>query len=239
MQDLEWRAMALVLRQIVEYRYQTMSHDPHAQIDQTVLEKIESSPVGAVPHTPSYQDALKRLVDSHQVYVSADHKGGYVTVRSLAPLTSFYANNLEALLEGKIESGELESEASIFSRYVASLPSELRAKAEASRTVVVAKRAHHRAKQGSEVVQDPVHSLFLVPGGGPNPGLPGNYLFGSVFQVSTDADSLWGVHLHDSLDGAAMCEELSRADVLEKFRDVMASAPFLLGELDTLGFRLN
>jgi hypothetical protein len=115
----------------------------------------------------------------------------------------------------------------------------LRAKAEASRTVVVAKRAHHRAKQGSEVVQDPVHSLFLVPGGGPNPGLPGNYLFGSVFQVSTDADSLWGVHLHDSLDGAAMCEELSRADVLEKFRDVMASAPFLLGELDTLGFRLN
>jgi hypothetical protein len=164
--------MALVLRGILGYRSCIMSHDPHAQIDQTVLEKIESSPSGAVPHTPSYQDALKRLVDSHHVYASADHKGGYVSVRSLTAQPAFYAHNLEAMLEGKVAAEALESEADIFGRYVASLPPGLRATAEASRSVVVARRAHHRAKHGAETVQDPVHSLFLVPGGGPNPGLP-------------------------------------------------------------------
>jgi hypothetical protein len=231
--------MALVLRGILGYRSCIMSHDPHAQIDQTVLEKIESSPSGAVPHTPSYQDALKRLVDSHHVYASADHKGGYVSVRSLTAQPAFYAHNLEAMLEGKVAAEALESEADIFGRYVASLPPGLRATAEASRSVVVARRAHHRAKHGAETVQDPVHSLFLVPGGGPNPGLPGNYLFGSVFQTGVAAGSPWNIHLHDRLDGAALCEGLTREEVLEKFRDVLASAPFLLAELDALGFRMN
>ncbi|HTJ78065.1 MAG TPA: hypothetical protein VL357_03640 [Rariglobus sp.] len=216
-----------------------MPHDPHAQIDQTVLEMIEHSPVGAVPHTPSYQDALKRLVASHQVYVSADHKGGHVTVRSLAGLPLFHAQNLESFLSGKVNADALESDASIFSRYVQSLPEALRAKAEAARAVVVARRAHHRAKHGVEVVQEPVHSLFLVPGGGSNPGLPGNYLYGSILQASPEAGSGWTLHVHDSLDGAAMCDLPTQSEALEKLQEVLASAPFLLSELDALGFRFN
>ena len=219
-----------------------MSHDPHAQNDQTVLDMIERSPVGAVPHTPTYQDSLKRLVATHQVYTSADHKGGYVTVRSLATQPSFYASNLEAVLAGKAEINALESDASIFSRYVQSLPAALRDKAEAARAAVVGRRAHHRAKHGAELVQDPVHTLFLVPGSGPHPGLPGNYLYGSVFQAATDAAGnagAWAVHLHDREDGAALCDVADQAGALEKLQEVIASAPFQLSELDALGFRSN
>ena len=212
-----------------------MPHDPHAQLDQTVLEMIEHSPTGAVPHTPSYQDALKRLRASHQVYVSADHKGGHVTVRSLAALPLFHASNLEALGAGKIAAESLESDASIFSRYVQSLPSALREKAELSRALVVARRAHHR-KHGGEAVQEPMHTLFLVPGAGPHPGLPGNYLYGSELQAASGGGA---VHLHDADDGAAMCEVPSLPEALDKLQEVLASAPFLLSELDSLGFRSN
>jgi hypothetical protein len=30
------------------------------------------------------------------------------------------------------------------------------------------------------MAHDPIHTLFLVPGAGPNPGIPGNYLHGSA-----------------------------------------------------------
>jgi hypothetical protein len=217
-----------------------MSQDPHAQFDQAVLDKIELSPVGAVPHTPAYQDALKRLRASHQVYASADHKGGLVTVRSLASLPVFYANNLEAFLAGKVDESELETDTSIFNRYAQSLPVALREKAEAARSDVVARRVHHRSKQGVQVVRDPIHSLLLVPGAGPHPGLTGNYLHGSVQELTGDEHAgHWAIHLHDADDGAASCEVSSRAEALEKLQEVLASAPFLLSELDALGFRLN
>ena len=121
-----------------------MPQDPHALFDQAVLEKIEQSPVGAVPHTPAYQDALNRLRASHQVYASADHKGGLVTVRSLASLPVFYAHNLDAFLSGKVDESELESNTCIFNRYAQWLPAALREKAEAARSIVVARRIHHR-----------------------------------------------------------------------------------------------
>lgn len=214
-----------------------MPHDPFAQIDQSVLEMIEHSPVGAVPHTPTYQDALARLTASHQVCVSADHKDGYVTVRSLSALPVFHAQNLAAFLAGTQEIDALEPDASIFARYVQSLPADLRERAETHRPKVVARPVHHRAKPGAEAAHDPVHTLFLVPGGGPNPGLPGNYLHGSVFETgAVDADT-WAVQVHDSLDGAAICEASSRAEAFEKLEEVLASAPFLLSELEALGFR--
>jgi len=50
-----------------------MSPDPNAYFDQAVLDQIEHSPIGAVPFTPTYQDALKRLYGSHQAYARADH----------------------------------------------------------------------------------------------------------------------------------------------------------------------
>jgi hypothetical protein len=217
-----------------------MTLDPHTQFDQAVLDKIEQSPTGAVPYTPAYQDALNRLRTSHQVYSSADHKGGYVTVRSLASLPLFTANNLEAFLAGQESETELESDDQVFQRYVDSLPPAVKTKAEAARALVVAKRHHHRSKHGGAVVSEPAHSLLLVPGAGPHPGLAGNYLYGSVREIAgNEAGATWEIQLHDAEDGSAVCELASRAEALEKLQEITASAPFLLSELTELGFRLN
>lgn len=210
-----------------------MPHDPHAEFDHTVLEMIEHSPVGAVPRTLTHQDAVKRLLSTQQVYASADFKDGFVTARSLAKAPSFYAENLDALIVGQITTDELESNARIFDRYVRSLPEAHRARAERLRLVVAGKPAQHRAKHDGAVIHDPVHSLFLVPGAGINPGLPGNYLYGFVHEMNAGA---WTVHLHDSDDGVAMFSALDMNDALAKLKEAVASAPFHLKELEALGF---
>ncbi|MGA3008333.1 MAG: hypothetical protein ABSE59_10635 [Opitutaceae bacterium] len=213
-----------------------MANDPDLHFDQTVMEMIEHSPTGILPVTPSYQDALKRLYAAHQVYPDADHKGGHVTARSLAKLPSFHANNLDAFIAGQIGAEALESNASIFDRYSQSLPSARRAAAESVRAVVAGRPALHRAKG----THDPVHTLFLVPGTGPHPGLPGNYLYGSAWQVSADAEtSPWAVHLHDSGDGAVLFDAPTRHEALAKLQEVLECAPFNMNELEALGFRFN
>jgi len=217
-----------------------MSLDPHAQFDQTVLDMIEHSPIGAVPHTPAYVDALNRLYASHQAYADADHKGGHVTARSLTAKPSFSPNNLEDFIAGKIDADALESNARIFDRYVQALPAAQRARAESFRVMVIGKPAHHRAKHGAAIVHDPLHALFLVPGAGPHPGLPGNYLHGAVFHVGADdATGSWVVHVHDSDDGAALINVPTLAEAFEKMLELIASAPFHLNELAALGFRSN
>lgn len=217
----------------------SMPHDPHTAFDHHVLEMIEQSPVGAVPRTPAFQDALTRLRTSHQVYSHADHPDGFVTVRSLSSRPAFHANNLEALIVGAIDAAALESNASIFDRYVAALPAGLRNRAESHRLVVAGRPAHHR-KHGGVIAQDPVHTLFLVPGAGANCGIPGNYLHGSVLQLTADPMAGgWAVHLHDRDDGAAMCDLPTLPDALVKLQEVLASAPFHLDELGALGFRSN
>jgi hypothetical protein len=217
-----------------------MPHDPHAQFDHTVLEMIEHSPTGAVPHTPAYIDALARLYASHQAYADADHKGGHVTARSLATRPAFYPHNLDDFIAGKIDADALETNASIYSRYVQALPDTQRARAESLRVMVIGKPAHHRAKHGAAAAHDPLHALFLVPGTGPHPGLPGNYLHGSVFHVGADdASGSWVVHVHDADDGAALFNTPVLGDALEKIRELIASAPFHLSELTELGFRPN
>jgi hypothetical protein len=203
---------------------------------------IEHSPTGAVPFTPTYQAALARLYASHQIYASADHKSGHVTARSLAKLPLFHANNLAALSAGAIDVTGLESNASIFERYLQSLPAAVRAKAESYRLKVVGRPVHHRKHHGAIApgIHDPVHSLFLVPGAGPHPGLPGNYLYGSVFElVHPGAVSTWAVQLHDADDGASLVEVATLAEALEKLQEVLASAPFHLSELAALGFKSN
>lgn len=215
-----------------------MSQDPNAPFDQTVLDMIEHSPIGAVPTTPSYQDAIKRLYASHQAYADADHKGGHVTARSLARQPVFHANNLTVLIAGQISPETLETNHQIFDRYVQSLPADRRAKAEGLRLLVAGRPAHHR-KHGGLVTHDPLHTLFLVPGAGPHPGIPGNYLYGSVLQLTRAADSAWALHLHDGDDGAARCDVPTMAEALGKLEEVLASAPFHLSELEALGFRLN
>jgi len=215
-----------------------MPHDPHAAFDQQVLELIEQSPIGAVPVTPSYQDAIIRLKASHQVYPDSDHKDGYVTARLLAQRPCFYANNLNALVAGTIDPTALESNASIFDRYVAALPAGLRAKAESLRLKVAGRPAHHR-KHGGVIAHDPLHTLFIIPGAGPNPGIVGNYLYGSLVELGSDATAPWAIHLHDSDDGAAGSDAPSLAEALAKLEEVLASAPFQLSELAALGFRLK
>jgi hypothetical protein len=216
-----------------------MPHDPNAHLDQMLLDLIEHSPIGAVPATPSYMDTLRRLIAAHQVYASADHKGGYVTVRSLAAKPVFHASNLAAFLAGEIEATSLEANGSIFSRYVQSLPAAQQARAEEKRILVAGKPAHHRAKQVGDqkiVAHDPIHSLFLVPGTGPHPGVPGNYLYGSTLQLRVGDDSAWSVHIHDSDDAMAYCDVPTVAAAFEKLQEVLASAPFNMNELSSLGF---
>ena len=199
---------------------------------------IEHSPIGAVPVTPAYQDALRRLYASHQAYPDADHKDGHVTARSLTKLPSFHAQNLAELIAGKIAPEALEPNNSIFDRYERSLPAARRSKAENHRLTVAGKVAHHRAKQGV-VAHDPIHTLFLVPGTGPHPGLPGNYLYGSAFQVGADTVAgPWVVQLHDSDDGAALFDAPDMATALAKVQEALDSAPFNMNELEALGFRL-
>lgn len=220
-----------------------MSLDPHASLDQSVLDMIENSPTGAVPHTPTYQDSLRRLHASQQVYTSADYKDGHVTARSLAKLPSFHADNLQALISGAIDVTELETNARIFDRYLQSLPAALRPKAEIHRLKVVGRPVQHRKHHGpgdAPAVHDPVHSLFLVPGTGPHPGLPGNYLHGSVFEVlHPGAPSTWRVQLRDNDDGASLFEASGLAEALGMMQEVVASAPFHLSELTAFGFKSN
>jgi len=220
-----------------------MPNDPNAQFDQAVMEMIEHSPIGAVPVTPTYQDALARLYASHQIYAHADHKDGHVTARSLARLPCFHANNLEALVAGQLDAGALESNAGIFDRYVGSLPAVLRGEAGIYRSKVLGRPVLHRAKHvGTErlpVAHDLMHTLFLVPGAGPHPGLPGNYLYGSVLQAGADgAPGSWAVNLHDRDDATALSTATSMQEALAKLQEVLESAPFNMRELEALGFRL-
>lgn len=217
-----------------------MPQDPHAHIDRHVLEMIEQSPVGAVPSTPSFQDALKRLRASHQAYADADHKGGFVTARSLAGRPVFRPENIPALRAGKIDVYALEANAAIFDRYVRALPEKLRAGAEPFRAKVVGRLVHHRHKADGVVIHDPVHALFLVPGAGPHPGLPGNYLYGYLLQLGADPDACpWAVHLHDNDDGAMLFDAPTLAGALDMLEEVLASAPYHLSELTAFGFRSN
>jgi len=224
-----------------------MSQDPHASFDQTVLEMIEHSPIGAVPHTPTYQEAIRRLYASHQVYASADFKDGHVTARALAKLPAFHAANLDALFAGQIGAEALEGNAAIFERYLQSLPAAGRAKAEARRLQVAGRPVQHRKHHGpgeAPAIHDPVHSLLLVPGTGPHTGLPGNYLYGSLFETlpptpAASARAHWAVQLHDGEDGASTFEAATLPEALEKLQEVLASAPFHLSELAALGFKSN
>lgn len=214
-----------------------MSH-PEADFDHAVLERIELSPVGALPSTPAYQDALRRLYAAQQVYPHADHKEGYITARSLARLPIFHAHNLSAFIAGEITDEALEPNGSIYDRYVQSLPADHRGRAESCRVMVIGKPVHHRARHGADVVHDPMHTLFLVPGAGASPGLPGNYLHGSVFHLGPDeATGSWEVHVHDSDDGVSGFSAPSLPEALAKLQEVLESAPFHLEELEVLGFR--
>lgn len=210
---------------------------PQAQFDQTVLDMIENSPVGAVPHTPAYDDAIKRLATAQKIYPDADHKDGYVTARSLARLPSFHAANWPEFVAGRISAELLEPNASVFNRYVAFLQTPLRVRAEAVRIRVAGKPVMHRARTGA-VFHDPIHALFLVPGTGPNRGLPGNYLYGSVIQLGTGSGTdAWAVDVHDADDGVALFDAADLPEAAAKLAEVIESAPFHLNELEGLGFR--
>lgn len=218
-----------------------MSQDPNAQFDQSVMEMIEHSPTGAVPHTTSYVEALKRLYSAYQVYPSADHKGGHVTARSLAGRPTFLAGNLEALAAGQIQPEALEANSKVFDRYLQSLSAVDRPRAEAHRLKVTGKPVHHRKHHGADAAHshhDPVHSLFMVPGAGAHHGLPGNYLYGSVFESGAgDAKSTWAIHLHDAEDGASYLQVPDLPSAFASVKELIETAPFHLNELEAFGFK--
>jgi hypothetical protein len=220
-----------------------MSQDPNSQFDQTVLEMIEHTPGGAVPGTPSYQDSLKRLYAAQKVYANADRKDGHVTARSLSGSRHFHASNLAEFMAGSVAAEALEANTAIFDRYLSSLTPAARAKAETFRQKVVGRPIHHRSKHvGAEKLQavhDLLHSLFLIPGAGPHPGLPGNYLYGSVVEaVPGAAHGPWSVHIHDSDDGDAVFEAPTVQAAFGKLQEVLESAPFNMNELEGLDFRM-
>ena len=215
-----------------------MSHESITPFDLSVLDLIEHNATGAVPYTPSYRDSLQRLYAAFQVYPSADYKDGHVTARSLSKHPSFLAENIKLLSSGGGDA--LEPNATIFTRYVRSLPATQQAKAEAYRMVVAGRPALHRAKHGVVVAHDPVHSLFLVPGAGRHHGLPGNYLYGFVEDASarTGAGS-WAVHLHDAEDGAVLYSAPNVQDAVAKLEELVECAPFHMSELEALGFKFT
>lgn len=214
-----------------------MSRNPDEAFDQAVLVQIEQSPRGAVPSTPSYQDALRRLYAAKQVFAHADFPDGHVTARALANQPLFHARNLDELAAGKIGPAALEPSAAIFDRYIAWLPADRRPLAEARRATIVGRPVHHRVKAVAAGVHDQVHSLFLVPGAGPRPGLPGNYLHGSLFESAAHPGG-WGVSVHDGQDGVALSESATLAEAVAALMNLLGSAPFHLEEIDSLGFRL-
>jgi hypothetical protein len=160
-----------------------MPHAPLTPFDQTVLDLIEHNPTGSVPHTPTYDESLARLLAAQQVYHSADFKDGLVTARSLSRRPAFVAAGLQELAAHPEDHSQLESNLSVYDRYVASLPEPLRPRAETFRLITAGRPVHHRAKAGGEVARDPLHSVFLVPGTGPKLGLPGNFLRGSIDEM--------------------------------------------------------
>lgn len=219
-----------------------MSYDPNTAFDLNVLTMIEASAVGAVPSTPSYQQALRRLRAAHQVYPSAEFPDGHVTARSLANAPRFYAGNLEQLIQGAIEANALEGNTSIFDRYVASLPAAQQDAANGYRLKIAGRLVHHRKHHGTDAphAHDPLHSLFLVPGTGTQHGLPGNYLHGLICEVPhPDGHATWSVRLQDAADGTATYEAATLPEAWEKLQETVVSAPFDLSELAALGFKAN
>jgi hypothetical protein len=166
-----------------------------------------------------------------------------VTARSLAGRPSFSAANLEAVADGSAPAEAMEPNDAIFERYLRSLPAVLRPGAEAHRLRVVGRPVHHRPKHtGAErlpAAHDLVHTIFLVPGCGPHPGLPGNYLYGSVVETGAEGGAdPWAVHVHDRDDGAAVAGAASLAAAAASLQELLGCAPFAMDELGALGFRI-
>jgi len=214
-----------------------MPHESLTPFDQTVLDMIEHSPTGSVPRTPTYDESLTRLLAAQQVFHSSDSKDGLVTARTLAHRPLFVAAGMQELAAHPEDHSQLESNASVFDRYVGSLPAAQRARAETFRLVAAGRAVHHRTKAGGELVRDPLHSIFLVPGAGPRSGLPGNYLRGSVDEVADAGQpTRWRIRIMDADTDAAVCELPDLAEALDRLKDLLESAPFHLSELEALGF---
>lgn len=203
--------------------------------DQTVLGLIEQTPNGVVPRTPIYDEAIARLRSAGQIYINADFAGGFATARSLAKLPVFAASNLEAWASGNEGTVTPESNLAVFDRYVASLRPEHRARAETFRVPLAGHPVHHRAKAGTAADAEPANLLFLVPGGSLHRTLPGNYLHGFIRKVASGG---WELRVADAERGFARFEAGSKAEAVGKYEELVASVPFLLGELEALGFKL-
>lgn len=218
-----------------------MPHNPHEEIDHAVLDMIDRSAVGAVPRTPTYDEAISRLLASRQIYHSSDHRNGYVTARSLATLPVFLPSGLEALsTAGPEASASVEASSGVYDRYASSLPAAAKARALELRATIVGKAVHHRPKAGGAAhARDPLHALFLVPGAGPQPGLPGNYLRGTLDELPAASGATWRIQIMDTDTDASVWSTSDLGEAVARVAEVAACAPFHLDELAALGFELR
>lgn len=217
-----------------------MPHSPHDEFDHAVLDMIERSSSGSVPRTPTYDEAIKRLLGSRQIYHSSDHRDGYVTARSLSSLACYVPAGLEGLVAAGGDASGVEQPNAVYDRYVAALPAPQRQKAESLRLSIAGKAVHHRPKTGGTLVRDPLHLLFLVPGAGPQPGLPGNYLRGMLDEVPSVAGAtLWRIRVMDTDTDASEWTTADLGEAVARVGEVVACAPFHLDELAALGFELR
>lgn len=205
--------------------------------DQTVLGLIEQTTNGVVPRTPSYDESTTRLRAAGQIYANSDFPGGFVTARSLARLPLFAAANLEACVNCGDGSVTPEPNLAVFERYLQSLRPELRARAETFRVPLAGHPVHHRAKGGAAPSREPLNLLFFIPGGSKHRTLPGNYLHG--FLKEGVAGAPWELRVADAERGTARLTAATREEAFGKYAELTASVPFLLGELEALGFSLG
>jgi hypothetical protein len=213
-----------------------LSNDP--SLDQEVLDMIERSPTGSVPRTPTFDDAVARLRASQQIFSSADHKDCHVTARSLAKLPVFCAKNLKEFLAADQAGIELEPNNSIYDRYLQSLSPAVRQRAEGFRLIIAGRPVHHRIKTGQG--RDPLHSIFLIPGGGPHVGYPGNYLHGLISEKpDASQTNRCSITICDAEHDTASFEASSVKEAAEKLDEVLESIPFHLTELEALGFSIH
>lgn len=163
-----------------------------------------------------------------------------MTARALAKQPLFHAQNLDALLKGSIEVEALEPNGGIFDRYLHSLPAGLQARAATFREAVSGRPIHHRTKAGVMLTRDPLNTIFLIPGAGLQPGLPGNYLYGGITEHHDEKHPQpWCVHVHDTSNDAALFDSSTLTEALEKVQELLASVPFHMNELEALGFRIE
>jgi len=198
---------------------------------------IEHSPSGRAEHSivPGFPETPLCLAQGLR---RRGPQGRHVTARSLAARQNFHAANLDALIAGTIGPEALETNFSIFDRYVGSLPLDRRARAEGFRTKVPAGPSctgpNMRQREASHRPRSHAHPFPRSrdrPASGASRQLPVWLRDGGG---AGSAPASWAIQIHDNDDGAAVFNAPGMEAALSKLQEVLDSAPFNMNELGAL-----